>query len=171
MTTEVDEAVRPPVPGVLDVRDLRRVLGDRLRGMARVAVVVLAAEGAASFIGEVRLGLKRAGRGAHVGIVCPRCEASRLSLLVGAEGELACRRCLGHLTRAQRESKASAWRRCGGREEDALIRLIRRSGASQGAQVRARALVRRIRAVEDVLLEETLTRCDGVMLATAGRGR
>jgi late competence protein required for DNA uptake (superfamily II DNA/RNA helicase) len=126
--------------GEVTIREIRKAVGVTTRAGATVGVFVLSSSGDAPFIGQVLVGEGQRGRSMHLTLVCPRCEAGKRSLFVGRANELGCRRCLHRLTRHQAERTLRSWRRCGGREEDQLQRLVRRGGLTSAGLSLAQAL-------------------------------
>lgn len=120
--------------GVLRMRDLRLAVRD-LRAGHPIAVLVLGASGESPFVGPVTLTTKRSGHSEHPAFLCTSCGSARRILYLHG-GALACATCAGARTRRQRERTLASWRR-GGKEEDRLMRLVRRGGRVS----RMRALV------------------------------
>jgi hypothetical protein len=126
--------------GELRVGDVQTVLGGGARAGASIEVLILAVDDGAPFVGSVSLGLMRKGRTMHLGLVCAACRLANRSLFVGEDNKLGCRRCLHRLTRHQAERTLRTWRKCGGREEDRLQRLIRRGDTTPAGLRAARRL-------------------------------
>ena len=112
--------------GLLRMRDLRSAPCVQRPG-ARVSVLVLGLCGEPPFVGEVVLASKRSGRGDHVALLCLTCTKA-CAVLHLRGGKLACAGCSRHRTRRQSERTLVSWR-CGGREEDRLLRIVRRGGS------------------------------------------
>lgn len=109
-----------PRRGEVHVRDLRAVLGDDLRELDFVDVLVVA-ENSAVVTARVELTDVRSGPSTRRAFVCPACREPR-HLLLAREGTL---RCSSHYrTRRQTERHRADFRRRGGLEEDRLLRLL-----------------------------------------------
>lgn len=120
MTFEAAFGVRP---GELRIADVRASLGSHFATARSVEVVVVGAGGAPAFAGLVPLGRKPSGRGEHVALVCPRCNAACNVLRTDPRGQLRCGACTPRRTRQQLRKNNPAWRR-GDREEDLLLRIV-----------------------------------------------
>jgi hypothetical protein len=161
MTSEVAEPV--PRIGELRAADVRRCVVGHLRGGDRIDVVVLAAPRATPFVGQVELVERRAGRGHHVVLRCPACGLGKERLVV-RRGRLECRSCSGHLTRRQAERSMRTFRREGGLEEDALVRLLQRPGpCTPGRLERARELKDDLDAIDRARFCQLLLDIDGLV--------
>jgi hypothetical protein len=136
----------PALPQLSQLRAsaVRAALGPGWRDVKSVDVSVLSEDGGLPFAGRVDLALMRRGRGVHLGVVCPQCRQPRGVLRLDGEGRLLCQfACFGRLTRQQRLKTTSEWS-LGGRELDALIRLLHKPALTGVALVRAEAMVERL---------------------------
>ena len=123
---------------------VRQALGPGWREVTSIDVVVLSEDGGKPFTGRVELALMRRGRGVHLGVVCPRCGQPRGVLRLDRQGRLLCQfSCCRRLTRQQRLKDTSEWS-FGGREVDALVRLLQKKHLTAGALARAEAIVERL---------------------------
>jgi hypothetical protein len=156
--------VHPPRLGELRAADVRRELGASARAGERVDVVVLGLPGKPPFAGIVALVDKRAGRGRHVVLLCPACSRGREVLVDGGRGQLVCRPCARQRTRRQRERALRAFRLEGGREEDALMRLVGRPGSPTSARLDlAGDLTRQIALISRLQLQRLGAEADGIL--------
>ena len=98
-------------------------------GVEVVRVVVVGADGP-PFIGEVEVGLKKAGPARHRTWKCPSCKTQVYKLFLG-EGRLACGTCTRRRTRGQQEKNLWSWSRGGELE----ARILRDVQAVRGGQL------------------------------------
>jgi len=123
------------IPRLGEVRtsDLRRILGVAFPETKVATIVIPPGRGTPPYRGLVSLRLVRAGRGWQNRLVCPGCKGTKIALQVSERGGLACKACLGLLTRRQRERSCQTWRGLGGEQEDEILRLALRPGlATEG---------------------------------------
>jgi len=131
--------------GEVRISDLRAALGGDLLKLNAVDVLVIGMPGCMASTARVRLGWKRAGRGAHRALICPRCLEPKLRLYADGAGGLGCRLCLKRRSRQQREKNRLSFQHLGGREDDILLRLLRRPGQSTpGALAKGALLVQQL---------------------------
>jgi hypothetical protein len=141
-----------PRRGELSIRDLKEVYGSTLASMSDVGVLVLDESGGMPIATRVKLGRRPLGCKARPAVVCPTCFEAR-DLLIARGGKLQCIRCHGYLTRHQQEKHRAAWVRRGAREEDRVLRLLRRSPGGPELGV-ARRLVQDLVAADRARLDE-----------------
>lgn len=108
---------------VLSVIEARAEFGSELMTMTSFRASVLATKGGTPFVGEVRMGRKKSGRGKHIGLECPKCRRACSSLFVVA-AKLKCATCSKRLTRHQREHTRPMWSEHDGEEHDRVLRLV-----------------------------------------------
>jgi hypothetical protein len=98
-------------------------------GLEVVRVVVIAADGP-PFVGEVEIGLKKAGPARHRTWKCPTCKTQVYKLFLH-QGRLTCGTCGQRRTRRQQEKNMWNWSR-GGEIEARLLRDVQ---AARGGQL------------------------------------
>jgi hypothetical protein len=160
-----------PRLGELRVEDVRLVLGASFWDARDIEAHVLAPVGGVPSSQRVALGWKRSGRGDHRALICPVCHALKEILYTDGGGGLACAGCLKRRTREQRELNTRAWRKLGGREEDRLLRLLRRDGLSSVGLDRARALAVEILRGDRDRLDALCPRIDAALRYREVRAR
>jgi hypothetical protein len=164
------EALLPRL-GELRVEDVRLVLGATFWEACDIDAHVLAPVGGVPSSQRVALGWKRSGRGDHRALICPACHAPREILYTDGGGGLACAGCLKRRTREQQELNTRAWRQLGGREEDRLLRLLRRDRLPSAGLDQARALAEEILCGDRDRLDALHPRIDAALRYREVRAR
>lgn len=145
-------------PGELRLRDVRALLGPDINLTPKIDVLVLGTAGEAPVATTVNLTTVRRGRGAHVAMQCPQCYCPRTVLHAG-RGALGCTQCLRQRTAHQTLKRTTWWLSLGGREEDALLRLINRS-RSRSALKKASFLAAGLLAADRARVEEAMQKAE-----------
>lgn len=117
----VGEAIGPR-RGEIRTYDLRIVFGQELSELKYVDIVVIAEEGTA-LTARIALTTECFGRALRQAFVCPRCAKPR-QLLLARQGKIQCSTCNRRRTRRQMERHLASWNRMGGRDEDAILRMV-----------------------------------------------
>jgi len=129
-----------PTFGRVCTWEARAALGPAWSSEDHVHLLVIDPRGGA-VIDQVALTEMKAGRAFHRAFLCAGCGRPK-TVLHADRGVLRCSRCLGRRTRRQGERTRADWRRRGGEQEDALLRLLlRRGGRAPAVLDRARRLM------------------------------
>jgi hypothetical protein len=159
--------VTSPRRGELRTRDVRAVFGPAFLELDSVSVLVLDQYGSTPIATTVELIDMPGGRGAHRAFVCQGCREPR-RLLLARQGKLQCRTCHRFRSRHQAERTLADWRRRGGREEDALFRLLRPGPALTITKVtQAIVLAKEIVAADRMRLTDLQENVAAVRVAVA----
>lgn len=132
-----------PCRGEVRVRDARAALGDAFASYPYVDLLVLARDGGTPIACRVELVDLVSGPRTHRVFACPACQAA-VRLLIARRGRLRCRACDRTRTRRQLERTRADWRRLGGIDEDAMLRLLSAPGASDEKRSRGACLAHQI---------------------------
>ena len=126
--------------GRLTIADVRAGLGRDVDILDAVVVCVVA-ECGPPFFGVVHLVDKKSSPDLHRALECSGCGRA-CRLLVARHGRLACRACLRHRPRRSHERHLRSWNRLGGKEEDALVRMLSRQHRNEVVLQQARSIAR-----------------------------
>lgn len=136
-----------PCRGEVRVRDARAALADAFASAPHVDLLVLARDGGTPVVCRVELVELVSGPHTHRVFACPACQAA-VRLLIARRGSLRCRACDRTRTRRQLERTRADWRRLGGMDEDAVLRLLSAPGASAAKRSRAARLAHEIASAD-----------------------
>lgn len=132
-----------PCRGEVRVRDARVAMGAGFLVAPWVDLLVLARDGGTPVACRVDLVELVSGPRTHRVFACPACR-SAVRLLIARRGRLRCRACDRTRTRRQLERTRADWRRLGGSDEDALLRLLSAPRSSDAKRAEAARLAERI---------------------------
>ena len=145
--------------------DLKLMFGSQARELTKLSVTMPTETGRIITV-DVTVRRVSFGHAARAGFVCQSCSATAHVLFL-VEEVLRCSRCFPRRSRRQTERTLRSWNRLGGREEDALLRLLARPRPPFAALAKARFAMERLLAADRarlLLLQDKLRELEAVVV-------